>query len=324
MLNRFATLTLLVALSLLANLTTAQVVDIPDRNLDRLVRQQLDVPRGTPLLTADMLKLTHLPWSDENIADLTGLEHATNIVFAVLGNNPINDLAPLGGLTRLESLHIAGIHTKDLDALANVTTLKDLFAIHCEIENISALAGLTNLVALDLAVNRISDISALANLTALEKLHIEGNRIADVSPLAGLTRLKELHIFDNQIVDFSPISGLALDNFRRDEECLLPGTPIQERIENRSLPSVVLPWDDGILNRGGTWWDVSIPYIDRVAAHDLWWRGPGGYFKLSLQLSPQGYKLMGDMPRAIAYRRNYSPKAPICYSSPIFDNIMHL
>ena len=303
------TLSLLLTI-VLGTASLAEVVDIPDPNLERVIRDALDVPRGTSLLKEDMLKLTHLPWSDENIEDLTGLEHATNVVFAVLGGNPITDLAPIGSLPRLETLHIAGIRTNNLDALANLAALKDLFAIHCAIEDISALAGLTNLVALDLAANRIVDISALANLTALEKLHIERNRIVDVSPLAGLTKLKELHIFHNRIVDFSAILHLSIIDLWRDEECVLPGMPIHDRIANRSLPSVFQPWSNGISSQEGTWWDDSIPFNDRVAAHDLWWHGPGANFQIRLELTPQGYQIIGDMPREIAYRDELLSKNP--------------
>ncbi len=73
---------------------------------------------------------------------------------------------------------------------------------------------------------------------------------------------------------------------------------IRDRIDNRSLPSIALPWDDGILNRGGNWWDDSIPYNERIATHDLWWH----YLSKGLQLTPEGYQLIGDLPRMIAIR----------------------
>ena len=301
---------LITALTLLASLATAQVVNIPDQNLNRLVRQELNVPRDAPLLQEDMLRLTHMHWSRERIADLTGIEHAVNLVTAIINDNPIADLSILGSLPKLDTLHIAGINTSNLDWLANVTTLRDLFAIHCGIEDISGLAGLTNLVSLDLAANRIVDISPLAGLIQLKELHIHRNRIVDATPLAGLVQLTELRIHENLIVDFSPIDGLALDNLIRDEECEVPGLPVQDRIENRSLPSVVLPWDDGILNRGGNWWDASIPYDERVAAHDLWWRGEVAHFELRFRLTAQGYQVMGDLSEAVIRREELLSKNP--------------
>ena len=295
----------------LGGVAFAQVVDIPDPNLNRLIRQELNIPASRHITQADMLRLTGLPWSDEGISDLTGLEHAINLNFAVLAGNPIKDFTPISSLPRLEVLNIAGIRTNTLDVFANLTSLKDFFAIHCDIEDISAVAGLINLIALDLAANHISDITALAHLTELEKLHIERNRIVDVSPLAGLTNLKELHIFHNRISDFSSISGLAFTHIERDEECDVPGLPVQDRIENRSLPSVFLGWDAGVVMRRGSdeWYD-SIPHSERVATRDLWWHGPGASFHISLELTPQGYQIMGRIPGEISYRDELLSRNP--------------
>ncbi len=132
----------------------------------------------------------------------------------------------------------------------------------------------------------------------------------DISPLAGLIGLNELHIFNNRIVNHAPILGLPIVNLRRDEECDMPRLPVRERIENRSLPSVFLAWDDGILNRSGDWWDESIPYETRAAAHDLWWHGPGVTFHIRLESTPQGYQIMGEIPRDIAYRDELLSRNP--------------
>ena len=263
-----------------------QVVDIPDPNLNRLIRQELDIHGGRQLTQADMLRLTHIHWSDEGIADLTGLEHATNLEVVIMNANPVTDLSPLGGLLHLEKLHMGWVHIRHLDEIANVTSLKDLYAARCGIEDISGLAGLINLVTLNLAVNEIVDISSLANLTNLGVLNIQRN----------------------PIVDYSPISMLSIANLHRDEECDMPGLPVHERIENRSLPSVVLPWDNGILNRGGTWWDESITYEERVAFHSLWWHGER--FRLRFMSTAQGYQITGDLAEAVIQREELLAKNP--------------
>ena len=148
-------------------------------------------------------------------------------------------------------------------------------------------------------------MSPLANLTALEELWLEGNDIVDVSPLANLTALKKLYLEGNKIVDVSPVQELSLTDFRYklvnvSEACVLPASPIQDRIDNRNLPSVVLGWDDGIMNRGGDWWDLSIPYDERVAFHDLYFGGMrfGAHFRPT----SAGYQIIGDLPDAIARR----------------------
>ena len=320
-LGRKITLYLLLCIGL-CGVAFAQPVDIPDQNLEQAIRETLELPANAPLLTTHMQSLNRLAAGQRGITDLTGLEHAANLTALWLTRNEISDISPLAGLTQLEvlsvadnplrdlapianltnlwSLSIIGLPMTDLRPLAGLTRLKELFAHNCEITDIAPLANLTQLTRLHLAANRIVDITPLANLTALEKLWLESNQIVDISPLANLTGLDELRIHENTIFDFSPLAGLNLANFTRDEECDVPGFPIQDRLDNRSLPSIVLAWDDGILNRGGDWWDDSLPYYERVASHDLWWHI--NRFELRFRLTPQGYKILGDLPRGIARR----------------------
>ena len=278
-------------------------VHIPDPNLDRLIRQELDVPRGTPLLREDMLRLTGLLNFDENIADLTGLEHATNLGLVILHYSPIRDLSPLGNLPNLEVLHMQGVLTKNINALANAAALRDLFMPLCEIEDISAIARLTNLVSLDLAGNRISDISALANLTALETLHIERNQIVDVSPLAGLTGLKELHIFHNPATDLTPLWNLTTTDVVHDEECLVPSLSVHDRMSNRSFPSIGTLWGSEVITK------QPMSYLERQSLHDLH-ANPVFLDIRFVDNMPNGFQKMGYMEgfmEHVEYRRFMNP-----------------
>ena len=315
---------------LIPQAVSAQVVDFPDPNLERTVREALTLPDETPITQTEMLRLKRLTAKEAQIENITGLEHATNLKslalpvnqirditplinlvnldFLILRNNPIADLSPLANLTKLTYLNLAGVIMTDLAPLSNLTELRELHVIHCQIKDITAVSNLTQLVWLNVSANQIVDISPLANLTALERLDIDNNQITDISPLANLTALERLRIDNNQIVDFSPIQGLSLSDLKYDEVCVLPRSPIQDRIDNRNLPSVILPWDDGILNRGGNWWDDSIPYLDRVAYHDLWWHYTP--FGLRFLLTPQGYQLIGDLQSAIDQREELLSKNP--------------
>ena len=315
---------------LIPQAVSAQVVDFPDPNLERAVREALTLPDETPITQTEMLRLKRLTAKEAQIENITGLEHATNLKslalpvnqirditplinlvnldFLILRNNPIADLSPLANLTKLTYLNLAGVIMTDLAPLSNLTELRELHVIHCQIKDITAVSNLTQLVWLNVSANQIVDISPLANLTALERLDIDNNQITDISPLANLTALERLRIDNNQIVDFSPIQGLSLSDLKYDEVCVLPRSPIQDRIDNRNLPSVILPWDDGILNRGGNWWDDSIPYLDRVAYHDLWWHYTP--FGLRFLLTPQGYQLIGDLQSAIDQREELLSKNP--------------
>ena len=194
----------------------AQVVEIPDPNLERLIREKLGLSSELPITQQDMLGLTGFAAEVAGIENITGLEYATNLDFLFLRKNPIQDLTPLANLTQLELLHMPGVPINDLTPIGNLTQLKDLTLSFCGIR----------------------DISPLANLTQLVLLNLTGNHIVDVSPLANLTALKTLWLDRNQIVDLSPVQGLSLTDFRYDEVCVLPALPIQDRIANRSLPSI--------------------------------------------------------------------------------------
>ena len=134
-----------------------------------------------------MLELTSLDARNSNIADLTGLEHATLCTGSLGNENQIHNLEPLAGLMRLESLALGGNQISDLSPLAN----------------------LTNLTGMDLGWNNISDITPLANLTKLEWLNLIHNSIGDISPLANLTNLWLLHIQFNRIADITPCRDLT-------------------------------------------------------------------------------------------------------------------
>ena len=255
-----------------------------------------------------MLRLKQLELLHKQIKNITGLEPAKNLTFLNLADNRITDITPLGELVNLEGLEIRDNPIGDITPLSNLTKLEYLNAGGINLTDITPLSNLTQLRTLLIWYNRITDITPLANLTQLEDLNISHNQITDISPLANLTALKRLRIDNNQIVDFSPIQGLSLSDLKYDEVCVLPRSPIQDRIDNRNLPSVILAWDDGILNRGGNWWDDSIPYLDRVAYHDLWWHYTP--FGLRFLLTPQGYQLMGDLQSAIDQREELLSKNP--------------
>ncbi len=293
---------------LIPQAVSAQVVDFPDPNLKRAVREALTLPDETPITQTEMLRLKRLTAKEAKIENITGLEYATNLNHLVLSVNEIHDITPLAGLIKLEFLILRDNPIRDLTPFANLTNLTYINLAGVKLSDITPLANLTKLKEAWLSHMRLRDITPLAHLSQLVRLSLVSNQIVDVSPLANLTALKELHIERNNIIDIGPVLNLPLTTFTYDEVCVLPRSPIQDRIDNRNLPSVILPWDDGILNRGGNWWDDSIPYLDRVAYHDLWWHYTP--FGLRFLLTPQGYQLMGDLQSAIDQREELLSKNP--------------
>ena len=211
----------------------AQVVDIPDPNLRRTVRETLNLPAGDPITQADMRQLTSLNAKNRQITELAGLEYATNLTELHLGENPITDISPLAQLTQLSFLRLNDCWTiDDISPLANLTQLGWLDLDRNLIVDIGPLAGLTGLTSLDIRYNQIEDLSPLANLMHLTALHLGGNPIEDIGPLSNLTQLTFLRLNDNRllenidslaslaqlrvvhldrnaIVDISPLAGLT-------------------------------------------------------------------------------------------------------------------
>ena len=160
----------------------------------------------------------------------------------------------------------------------------------------------------------IRDIGPLANLTQLIVLILSGNDIVDVSPLANLTALEELWLDRNHIVDLSPVQGLSLTDFRYDEVCVLPAPPIQDRIANRSLPSIVQVFGGIVTLPTLSHADTISEREDHISYHDLFTTHLPFGLRFT-QASPwsqltAGYLAAGDLDAAIAKREEFLAKNP--------------
>lgn len=192
------------------SVTFAQIVEIPDSNLKQAVREVLGLPDEIPLTQPEMLRLKKLDARDKQIADLTGLEFATNIVNLRLGNNKITSLTPLANLTSLTNINLGGNQIVDISPLANLVNLTGISFWNNPIEDITPLTNLVNLTSLNLANNQITDISPVTHLVNLKTLDFYDNDIVDLHPLANLIQLTKLRLTYNRIVDISPLANLTL------------------------------------------------------------------------------------------------------------------
>ena len=200
----------------------AEPVDIPDPNLRAAIERTLGKAPGSTITESDMANLTRLVALNDNISDLTGLEHATNLTFLRLGperpgepnSNSITDISAVGQLTELTFL--------DLDGNA--------------ITDIATVSGLTNLTVLGLRDNSITDISPVAGLTNLTTLGLSGNSISDISAVSGLTNLTRLWLANNSISDLSPLvtnTGLG-----SGDRVWLEGNPLSTASINSHIPAL--------------------------------------------------------------------------------------
>ena len=92
---------LVAAILFITTTTFAQVVEIPDPNLEQAIKETLNITDNNPITQQEMLQLTDLAILDSSIADLTGLEYATNLEVLNLVNNRITDISRLAGIRSL-------------------------------------------------------------------------------------------------------------------------------------------------------------------------------------------------------------------------------
>jgi hypothetical protein len=190
------------------------IVTFPDPNLEAAIREAIGKPSG-PIYASDLVGLTSLQARERNIADLTGLEHCTSLIWLFLGENQISDLSQLSGLTSLYCLALDANQISDLSPLSGLTSLMALYLQVNQISDLSPLSGLTSLTEVRLGWNQISDLSPLSGLTSLVALTLDWNQISDLSPLSGLTSLQFLVLWHNQISDIKALvdnPGLASED----------------------------------------------------------------------------------------------------------------
>ena len=218
-----------------SDIVVAQV-NIPDPNLRNAIEQALGKARGETITAEDMARLTQLDAKNRNIANLTGLEAATNLRNLKLQENSISDISPIAGLTQMVFLYLRDNSISDISPLSRLTQLIVLHAGGNRISNISPLAGLINLAGLGLGRNNITDISPLSRLTQLTSLGLHSNSISNISPIERLTKLNELFLYDNSISDLSPL--VANTGLRNGDQIFLKGNPLSSLSINTHIPTL--------------------------------------------------------------------------------------
>ena len=228
----------------------SEPISIPDKKLEKQVRNDLDLTLKSPITKLDMIGLTRLGSNIyeqiKGVANLNGLQHAINLksiflydtlfvdlkpiaelkrlTYLNMNNGKVEDIQPLAELTQLSGLTLDHHKISNIQPLAKLTNLSSLGLRHNQVSNIQPLAKLTKLFSLSLRGNKIKDITPLANSTMLLGLDLSGNQIDDVRPLAGLTNLRSLNLSNNQIEDVSPLTALTnLDVLR------IEGNPIKNK-----------------------------------------------------------------------------------------------
>ena len=203
----------------------AVVVEIPDAALKSAIVEALELK--TEVVTEEALLLLEELDVEGNaaIADLTGLEKATNLTYLHLGETSVVDLTPIAGLTKITYLRLNDTKVADLSPIKDYTTLTYFNAnTATAITDISPLAGNKDLQEMILREVPMGNagMEVVANFTKLYRLNIRETGVTDITVLGNLMEagalLKttagaeeagedaEIDLRDNDIASFEPIA----------------------------------------------------------------------------------------------------------------------
>jgi Leucine-rich repeat (LRR) protein len=176
---------------------TASVVSIPDPNLTAAIIGALPDPAPEEVTCGDLELLTVLDAPNAGIANLEGLQFATNLTDLRLGGNDVTSVLPLAGLASLEILILSGNQISNISPLAGLTNLFALLVSDNPIDSIDAAAGMTKLEYFGAARTEIQSIDVLSDKSALWYIGLNGARsLTDFSPLTALDALTDLLVGD--------------------------------------------------------------------------------------------------------------------------------
>jgi ABC-type phosphate transport system substrate-binding protein len=192
---------------------TGTVVNFPDHNLATAIRSAINKPAGN-ILESDLINLTSLAASNDEISDLTGLQYCVNLSSLDLDSNQIDSVSPLSGLSNLEMLRLCYNQIRDVSPLANLTSLQYLGIGNNPLTDISVVSKLTNITGLDISFCPINNVSAISHLAKLQNLQLQGYQLpdtnsADKSILSSLSGLASLNLYDTQLHDISFLTDLT-------------------------------------------------------------------------------------------------------------------
>ncbi len=238
-----------------------QEVNIPDPVLEAAIRDKLGIPEG-PISASDMERLVRLRLQmGPSVGSLSGIEHATNLIWIQIPTSSISDLSPLRSLSQLQELYIDARGISDISPLADLTKLTKLslssygqdtdgptdvnplsglselrilglsYARDLDIDSLSNLSNLTHLTSLS---SNISDLSFLSSLSKLTYLNLRGNPVSDLTPIQTLSNLSRLILSHAQVDDISTLlsnKDLYQVNLTHNKLYLAPGSPDQEVVD---------------------------------------------------------------------------------------------
>lgn len=160
-------------------------------------------------------KVTEMPsFRYAGITDISGLEYFHNIRSLNLNGNDIEDLSPIGNLTKLEELYVMATKATDFSFINNLKELRILAVGYNKISSLDFLYGLNKIEALDItdiSEDRV-DLSLVFDLINIKELRISNSWVEenDLQGIDKLVNLENLYLIDCNIGSIECLKRLNL------------------------------------------------------------------------------------------------------------------
>lgn len=200
-----------------ATAANAQFIDFPDANLKHALVSSPCVNTfgvNVPFVDADTNNdgeidmdeakaVTELFLESQQISDLSGIEHFTNLESLNCGNNLLTSFNTQG----LEKLYTLNCYTNQLTSL-DLQDLPNLVFLNCGYNQISdlKLQGLSNLQRIYCMNNQLTSLDVL-EFSKLELLHCSANQLTSLN-LTGLVNMEKIWCDNNQLTQLD-LKGLV-------------------------------------------------------------------------------------------------------------------
>lgn len=225
------------------NRTFGQTVVIPDANFRTcLVNDYPTLMDGSQelIITQAQGFTGTLLCDNQNIEDISGVEHFTSVTVIDFSKNDIVDITGIANLSTLEEFYIFNNDLEIVPDLSSLSSLKVFQGNYNQLDNPPILSSsieelhlgnnslggtidvsnYTNLTRLELFENDIQELNGFENLTKLERAILYTNELKEPKDLSALTLLKRLDISNNEYKDLPTLSSSILEEVKIGENML--------------------------------------------------------------------------------------------------------
>jgi Leucine-rich repeat (LRR) protein len=144
-------------------------------------------------------------------ASIHDIKNITSLETLDLSNNKyVQDISPLGELTRLKSLNLSHTQIDDLSPIRNLTDLTEINLSDTRVHDLSPLKYSSNMIKLNINKTEVSDITIVQKMPALQYLDIGNTQISDFTPIITLTQLHFLNAEGSALSDLRVLGRLDL------------------------------------------------------------------------------------------------------------------